>query len=26
MPETPGQYILQITVNGVAEAFKIAVE
>ena len=26
MPDTPGQYILQITVNGVSETFKIIVE
>ena len=26
MPDTPGQYIMQVTVNGVAETFKIVVE
>ena len=26
MPDTPGQYLLQITVNGVPQTFKIAVE
>jgi len=26
MPDTPGTYVLQITVNGVAQTFKIVVE
>ena len=26
MPNTPGQYILQMTANGVSETFKIVVE